>query len=339
MQLFLDRGEFEPEHLSNIRGILYHDDGQVVRTAPRPLIRQLDEIPHPKRSLVGYGEMSYIMSSRGCPFKCVFCASSKFWGKYRLASEEYVVEEVVELYEHGTKIIRILDDLFTVNKRRLRRIVSLLAERNILGKVGFSVCCRANLVSEQLVALLKQLNVVSVLLGLESGSARTLQYLKGNVTVEDNRKAVRLFKDAGIQTNGLFIIGSPDETEEEIMETYEFIRQSPLDFVDIFLMTPLPGTEIWEDALSRGLVSSSMDWGLLDMRVRYQDGSVPIVSKHLSQDELRRLHKKFRRLRFVKILKALPTSPWLRQIPRVGLGILREFIARALRSLGIATKS
>ena len=94
------------------------------------------------------------------------------------------------------------------------------------------------------------MNVVAIALGLESGAERVLRYLKGaNVTVKDNYRALELLRDAGIQTSGNFIIGSPDETEEEIMATYKFIRKSKVDFVTLHVFSILPGTPVWDYAL------------------------------------------------------------------------------------------
>jgi anaerobic magnesium-protoporphyrin IX monomethyl ester cyclase len=124
MQLFLRTGKLEARHLLDIRGLVLRDQSKLVRTSVRPPIKSLNDIPHPDRSLIGYNDFSYIVSSRGCPFKCAFCASSKFWDTYRVSSAEYVVDEIEELNRHGCTLIRINDDLFTIDKSRLRRIAS-----------------------------------------------------------------------------------------------------------------------------------------------------------------------------------------------------------------------
>ena len=189
--------------------------------------------------------------------------SSQFWCNYRFASAKYTVEEVDELVGHGSRIIRFNDDLFAVNQLRLKKMIELLSYRELLGKVSFSISCRANLVTKQLVSLLKKLNVVSVAMGLESGSNRVLKTLKCGASVEQNAEALRLFKDAGIQANAFFLIGGPDETEAEIHQTYHFIKTNPVGFFDVSLLQPLPGTPLWNYALEQNLVSTTMDWGRL----------------------------------------------------------------------------
>ncbi|MBI5572711.1 MAG: radical SAM protein [Desulfomonile tiedjei] len=330
MELYLDQGGFPADRLAKIKGIVYREDGQLVTTPPRPLIEKLDDIPHPKRSLIGYRHDSYIMSSRGCPYNCSFCASTKFWNSYRNASAEYLVEEIEDLAAHGCTVIRVNDDLFASHKKRLQKVADLMVAQGLREKVGFGCLARANHVTKELVQLLKEMKVVSASMGLESGSERTLAYLKGkNVTVEDNERAVHLFKEAGIQTNGYFIIGAPDETEEEIMDTYRFIKRSPLDFIEILVLVPLPGTIIWQWALDRGLVSEDMDWNLLNINFEYNHEKSIIVSERLTREEIHRLYKKFRRLRFYRIARSLPTSPWLGQVPRV---VASKIVARASRA-------
>lgn len=333
VRLFLDHGRWDPEHLRSVHGIVYRDNEELVTNPTRGLIPKLDDIPHPKRSIVGYEVDPYIIASRGCPYKCAYCASSRFWSRYRFASAEYVVEEIAELVGHGARVIRFNDDLFVANKHRVRRITELLAQRGLLGKVSFAVSFRANLVSEELVGLLKGMNVVSVTMGLESGCQRTLEYLKANVTVADNERAVNLFKAAKIQANGFFVIGSPTETHDELQETYEFVKRSRVDFFNVYVLTPLPGTPVWDFATQQGIVSDDMDWGRLNMNFEYNAAGAVYVSRTLSPGEIQLWYRKFRRLRLYKILRALPGSPWLRDVPRVALGVIKEEIARLIRRL------
>ena len=328
LKVFLEQRRFTPDALREISGIAYHEDGQVKVTSRRELIPNLDDVPHPKRSLIGYGRDPYIIGSRGCPYKCTYCASSRFWKTYRVASADYAVEEVAELAEHGARLIRFNDDLFMSSRSRVEKIIADLQNRGLLGKIAFSCSLRANLVTKELAALLKRMNVASVTMGLESGCNRVLASLKGGVTVEQNEAAVNFLKDAGIQCNAFFVIGAPDETEDEIMQTYRFIKRSRLDFVNVYVLVPLPGTPIWDFATEKGLVSADMDWTLLNMNFEFNADRLVIVSQNLTRDEIKRLYGKFRRQRLYRILKALPRSPWLRDVPRVVVGDLLERMRR-----------
>ena len=144
---------------------------------------------------------------------------------------------------------------------------------------------------------------------------------------------MRLLKEAGIQVNASFVIGSPDETGAEVMDTFRFIRHSSLDFVDTYVLTPLPGTPIWTLAAKRGLVSDDMDWSRLNVNFEYSWRKAVIVSERLSREDIRRLYMRFRRQRVYRILKALPRSPWLSDVPRVAFGIILEKALRLGRKL------
>ena len=176
---------------------------------------------------------------RGCPYKCTFCSSSKFWKRARFFSAKYVVNEIEHVIErYKVKDIMLWDDLFIANKKRLREIAALIKERRIDEKISFSCSVRANLVNDELCTLLKDMNVTGVTMGLESGTDRILKYLKqGNVTVGDNTSAIQTCKKYGFDVGGSFIIGSPTETREEVLTTLNFIKTSKLDRGDIYSYT------------------------------------------------------------------------------------------------------
>ena len=309
MRYYLEHGDFNPHGLGEIKGIVYYCKDELVKTPDRPFLRPLDMVPHPKRSLKGYQHTDTILTARGCPYRCVFCSTSRFWDKVRYASPEYVMEEIQELIENGTKIIKIYDDLFTFNKKRLKQIVDAIILNGFHRRVSFTCWCRADTVDPELVETIKSMNIVSVEMGLESGCERTMKYLKGNGIIAKNWRAIELLKDAGIQANASFIIGVPDETEEEILQTYNFINKSRLDTVTVNTLTPFPGTPVWDYATKRNLVSDDMDWDSL---------SGIILSEKLSQEKVKLMKNKLAALAFRKRLKALPRSPWLKELPRIG---------------------
>lgn len=324
MRLYLETGTFAKETLGKIKGIVFRNEhGELIATPKREAISPLDAIPHPKRSLVGYGYRQYLYTARGCQYNCVFCACTKHWGKVRYASPAYVLEEIQELVENGVKVIRFNEDNFISDKARTKEIVDMVVKKGFDRKVKFSCWCRANDVTPEIVALLKKMNVVSVKMGLESGCDRTLSYLKGGVNVKNNSQAINLLKDAGIQVNADFIIGAPHETEDEIMMTYDFIKKARVDMVDVNVLSPLPGTALWNYSVGRRLVSEQMDWSML----KFQSSKL-IISETLTYEKLERLVKKFERLRFLKTIKALPKSPWLNELPRIVLAKCVETLSK-----------
>ena len=331
MKVFLKHKGFPSDELEKLDGIVFREKGKLIKTQPRVPINDMDQlIPYPERSLEGPVKHAYIFSSRGCPYHCVFCASSRYWNKVRFFSPEYVFSEIERLSnESGAKMISFYDDLFVADKKRLHDIATLVEESDLAEKIKFTCSCRSNLVTEDIVADLKRMGVVSVGMGLESGNPRILYYLKGKtITVEDNRRAIELLTSAGIKANASFIIGSPDETEKEMMDTYDFIRKSKLSFVDIYVLTPYPGTPVWDFAKSRGLVSDDMDWSKLNVNFDVNHANAIILSESLSRERLYQIYRKFRRQRLVRNIRSLITHPMLLDLPKVAVGTVKEKVVR-----------
>ncbi len=299
--LFIGKHGWPEEGLSNIKGIAFWDsEGKIRITEKRGLITNLDELSLPARSLFNIRENSYMFTSRGCPYRCVFCASSRFWDKVRLFSADYVAREIAHLVnEHNVKSINFYDDLFAVDIQRVRDILALLKSAGILGKVEFSCAIRANLVKDEVIGLLKELGVNSIGLGLESGSEKTLEYLKHDVNIAQNKNAIAIIKKHRISVYGSFIIGSPTEEKKDILETFDFIKKSRLDGFNAYILTPYPGTPVWDYALSRGLVSEKMDWDALNINFEGTSNEFILLSENLSKDDFCELISKFKR--YVKI--------------------------------------
>jgi len=298
-ELFIEKGKFSPEELSKIKGIVYRDAaGQLQINPEREPVIPLDQLPFPARDLFTIEKHSYLFSSRGCPYRCTFCASSRFWGRIRFFSADYVMQEIIELVDrYRVKLISFYDDLVIADVGRLKNLLALLKKEKILPKVKFSLNARANLLTEEVVRLLKDMNVVSVGMGLESGNERILHYLKGkNASVDDNKAAIRRLKKHHIAANASFVIGSPDESKEEILDTFRFIQTSGLNFVDTYVLTPFPGTPIWEVAKGKGAVAEDMKWERLN--VNYGNNPNPVIlSNTLGKKEIDRLFAKFQRQR------------------------------------------
>lgn len=320
-KLFENSGGFESEKLKKIYGIVYRDkDSKIYLTERRKLIKPVDKIPFPARDLFDISSEAYMFTSRGCPYRCVFCSSSRFWSTVRYFSAEYVVNEIKYLVkEYSIKNIMFYDDLFVANKRRIEKIIKILGEEDLLGRITFACQARANLVNNETVGLLKKMNITYISMGLESGSHRVLEYLKGsNITVKDNVTAVDIIKKYGIDVYGSFIIGSPYETEIEILQTLNFIKKSKLDGFDIYILIPFPGTPVWDYAESMGLVSEKMDFNRLSVNFSDSYEQAINLSENLSKEEIYRLFCLFQREQKKKriyhlVLKGLQ-KPW--KIPK-----------------------
>jgi len=284
-----------------------------------PLIEPLDIIPRPARDLLNIRVQSSLFSSRGCPYRCTFCFSSRYWQKVRFFSAEYVAEELREMASMGVKRVNFYDDLMIADRPRLEKLHDIIVRDPVLSKLKFWLNARANLVTQDVCEIMASMGVVSVGMGLESGNERTLKYLKGgSVSVEDNYAAVRNLHKYGIAATASFVIGSPDETEEEIMDTYRFIANSGLDFVDTFPLVPFPETPVWEEAQARGLVSEDMDWNRLN--VYYTKKSNPIImSKHLTRQDMDRIYAKFHRQRLFLAARKAWFHPFFKEMVKAGI--------------------
>lgn len=257
------------------------DDYEASRTLKKTYqaapITPLDRIPPPERSLYnmnyylqplphfpGYeGKGVNMLTSRGCMFKCVFCPSSHFWGTPRLHSAEYVIAEMQSLVEqYGVEYINFWDDLFHIDKKRLRRIVALFKEANLTVQCGGQ--CHAGLFDEETAKLLREMNFVYCGFGMESMSPSVLKYLKNGVTTpEDNRRAVRICRKYGLKVGSGFITGFSQEKPEDVKANLDFIASAKLDAYNIYVLTPYPGTPLWREALEKRTVSDTMDFGML----------------------------------------------------------------------------
>src|SRR4030042_2649035 len=147
MQAFLNRGKLLPEDLNGIKGIVFRKGDSLHFSEPRPVIQNIDSIPFPSRDLLKIEGHTYMFTSRGCPYKCVFCASTRFWNNVRFFSAGYVINEIRELAgRYNVKLISFYDDLFIADRQRLRDIVSLIKKDRNLSKIHFTCNGRANLI-------------------------------------------------------------------------------------------------------------------------------------------------------------------------------------------------
>lgn len=207
------------------------------------------------------------MTARGCPYSCVFCVSCRLFGhKVRFHSPTYVCDEMNHLIEkYRVEYLNIFDDIFHLNKKRLRKLVAEIRSHGIHEKVGFGIQAHAGLIDDESCKLMKAMNMVYLGFGFESASPRILAYLKNNViTVEQNQRAVDLARKHQIKVGSGFIYDVPGETPDDLKLTIDFITRNRLDTWGLYHLTPYPGTPVWDEYLAKGHVSKDMDWSSLN---------------------------------------------------------------------------
>lgn len=252
--------------LGQIKGICYSKNGDIVINGPRGLIEDLDSLPLPYRHKE-YSQEVPIFTSRGCPYKCIFCASNGFWkGRYRLRSADSVVSEIEHLvnkYRPKRITINVLDDLWIADKKRFREIVEKLMALKIPEKTDFVGFCRSNVIYEEDIQLLRQLNYKYVRFGAETGSEVLLKRLKGdNISIEDHQRVIDLCQKYKMPCRASFMFGVPGETMEDLETTITFLRKNKgkLKIGGFYFFNPIPGTKIWEEMKDKGMISDKFQF-------------------------------------------------------------------------------
>lgn len=321
-RILAHRGRLTQGDLAQVAGLVHHGDQGPRLTTPRPALKPLDQIPFPKRDWPGVDSTPlWSFSSRGCPYRCRFCSTAEFWESYRTHSARYVVDELNMLIERFDASFHLfMDDLFAVNVPRLAEIAELM-KTDMKRPLTLTATIRADLVTERMCRLLREVGVLFCHLGLESGSDRVLSYLKKeSTTAARNQAALDMLHEHGIQSVGSFIVGAPMEEEEDLQKTFDFIdRNARSGKLRSFTFGPLvafPGTAVWEHARARGLVDErNLDWRSLDIDLRDFDLERYTLLSPLSRERFGHWFRRFHELWEAVTQGALPSGPHLQRPP------------------------
>ncbi|MFH1018357.1 MAG: radical SAM protein [Pseudomonadota bacterium] len=249
--------------ISGVRGIVWRDrvSGAVGKTEERPLIKNLDGIPFPALDLfpplASYSTYNLphnvntptgvIMTSRGCPYHCVFCYKATFGRIWRTRSPENIVDEWERLIRvHKAEQISILDDSFNTDPKRVIRICDLIIERGLVVPWQTPNGIHAAHVTEEMLTRMKEAGCVRVSFGVESGNPHILSTIGKQVTLEGISRAFQLCRKVGIETCAFFIMGLPGENETTMQDTIRFARKLDPDAIAVYIANPLPGTKFRE---------------------------------------------------------------------------------------------
>lgn len=248
-----------PETDYAIDGTIVRRDGRICINTPRKLRTNIDYFPFPNRDLVPihhYPTPFRIISSRGCPFNCVFCLRSVFGSHWRGRSATNVVDEIESLYKkYGWKRFIFSDDNFTINKARVKNIASEILKRNLRIEWNTGTAVRADCVDYDILKLMKESGCTRIGIGIESGCPNILRNINKKETLNDILGLIRTADSVGLDVHGSFMIGNPGDNMSTIETSIEFAKRcidNGMKSISWNIATPYPGTMLWEYAIKKG---------------------------------------------------------------------------------------
>lgn len=321
-----------------IKGIAFRKEGKIYLNHPREALKEIDSLPVPARHLVDMGmycRHSYqvirglflrttsMMTSRGCPYKCKYCAGGMpFKNKLNFHSIDYVISELKGiLSSYGVEGIYFLDDMFASNKKRMLEICNRFIDERLHKEFVWCAQMHVNSSDETLLRRMKEAGCVQVEYGFESNSQRILDLMHKKTTVGQNLKAYEISKRVGVRILANMMTNFPTETVPEMLESIKFARKNKFVHVSYQKMVPLPGTPFYRELKENGKVKD--DWNTyftLDMTHNYTD----IPDKEFKEIFLFALDYFLRRDHVENIINYLSYK---------GHGISRDFIKQCTRHI------
>jgi radical SAM superfamily enzyme YgiQ (UPF0313 family) len=274
--------ELLPDYLENlakpgmVAGLVWRNGDEIVRNTPRPLIEELDKFPYPDRTslpidyieslpldvpaVLTLDKFATIQTSRGCPYNCIYCNIPAFSRrKVRYRSANHVLGEMEELNNAGYRSIYLTDDHFLMNRNRIREICDGVIKR----KFEFRWGCEGRVDSSTIdqLPLMRAANCGALSFGVETGTQKVLDRLNKKQTLAQIEHAIDEARHHGIpRIHGFFLIGSPDETEKDIMESFRFAARLKLDTFNFNRLCVYRGTPLWNEYVDRGIIDDERDW-------------------------------------------------------------------------------
>jgi anaerobic magnesium-protoporphyrin IX monomethyl ester cyclase len=261
--------------IDSVQGISFLSKGEVVRTAPRPFIEDLDRLPLPARHLVdledyrktkfGDRPITSLITSRGCPGRCTFCSASNFFGtRWRTRSVEAVLDELEEIYHrHHFRAVAFVDDTLTFSPQRVAKLCRGIVERGLdLWWWSFS---RVDSIvkSEDMVKEMARAGARAVYIGIESSNPAVLEEFGKKTGIWDAGKAVGILRRNGIEVHASYILGGFHDTAKSIHETIRFAKKLDTNVAQFSILTPYPGTALNRRVKDR-LIRWRSPWSFFD---------------------------------------------------------------------------
>ena len=274
---------------SQMKGLVWRRNGEVVVNPDRPFVADLDDLPLPLYDLLPLqkylmplikGPYCFIVTSRGCPAGCTYCIKHVSYGPtMRLRSPAKLLEEIRVLYNLGVRHVHMYADLFTVNRDQVVGLCKGIIESGL--KITWTCNSRVDFVDQEMLQLMAQSGCFYIAWGIESASKEILAHARKGVDAERAKQSLQWAREAGIKNWGYFIIGLPGETEETIKETIGFAKGLPLDIALFHIAAPYPGTPFFQEVVKNGWFRPGVRWEEVDM-----DESTVLDYPHLRAEQL-----------------------------------------------------
>jgi len=309
--------------LGGVAGLYFRSNGSVVKNAPRPLITDMDSIPLPAWDLLDirkywrflgitginfflrYHRYMSIMSARGCPFQCVYC-HDVLGKRFRPRSADSVMREIHTLVkDYGIREIHFIDDVFNLDLARSKAIFDEIKKIRPRIAVALPNGIRADRIDEEFLVKAKEAGCYRMMFAVESASPRVQKLAKRNMDVDKVREMITIADRLNIMSHGLFMIGFPTETEEEMERTVQYAATSRLHTANFFIVNPFEGTEIY-DMFKQ--LHPEMRPSLGDFTYYKANFSIYSVSNERIQEIVSRAHRRFffRPWRMMRIVQLMP---------------------------------
>lgn len=260
-------------HPQDILGIHYRNEQHIIATLPRPFIHNLDDLPMPawhlydsalykdkiSRLLAKCPPLAMAEFSRGCVFKCDFCASKNTMALgYRKKSPERCAEEVRLMHKHGYREFALADDIFTSDPAWAKAVSNAIIKTGVKMAWSCTNGIRVESADDELFQVMRKAGCYRVAFGFETGNDKVLKMFGkgGKATIEKGREAVHMARAAGIDTTGYFMLGLSPDTEESMQDTIEYARSLSLDMMKFGIAIAFPGTPMFKDYRSKGMIRS-----------------------------------------------------------------------------------
>ncbi|MFH1350536.1 MAG: radical SAM protein [Pseudomonadota bacterium] len=268
----------------SVKGLAFADNGHIIVTPTREFIHDLDALqPLPRHLLplsryLALGFPASIITSRGCPNRCIFCVGRRMVGqRVRYRNPSLIVDEIQDLLSYGFEQTNFADDFFTVNKERVKQICREINDRGL--KFGWSIFARADSVDNEILTTMREAGCHTVLFGIESGNQEILNRINKHIKIESIKRAVALCKETGMRVLGSFIVGLPGETRETLMDSHRLAQELDILYGYHFL-APFPGTIVKENMSQYDLQLLTEDWS------RFDANQAIVQTSHLTPEEI-----------------------------------------------------